>query len=144
MVFGEQQSLSHVLARAERANRLRNQVLQEEFFAKPHRHCHAERLEAARRERQIRLEEPLELEQRFVVERDVIDVVERISRGAQAISDGVLRKSRIVLLARESLFLRGGDNGAVIDKRGSAVVIERGYAQYFHGVLNVVSACGRS
>ena len=37
-----------------------------------------------------------------------------------------MRETGVVLLAREALFLGGGDDLAVDDKRRGAVVIERG------------------
>ena len=44
-------------------------------------------------------------------------------------------KAGVVLLAREALFLRGGDDLAVRDERGGAVVIERRDAEDAHAAL---------
>ena len=75
---------------------------------------------AARNERmplrrigEVGLEQPLELDERLVVEDDVVDVVERDLAFAQAILDRVGREVGVVLLAREALFLRGRDDLAV-------------------------------
>ena len=38
-----------------------------------------------------------------------------------------------MLLAREALFLRRGDDAALVEKRSGAVVIERGDTEYTHG-----------
>ena len=43
---------------------------------------------------------------------------------AQAVRDGLVRERGVVLLAREALFLRGGDDLAVAEQAGGAVVIE--------------------
>ena len=66
--------------------------------------------EAAGREREIGLEQPLELEERLVVERDMVDLAERDAALRQAIGERVMRETRIVLLAREALLLGGGDD----------------------------------
>src|SRR6185503_14504901 len=64
-----------------------------------------------------------ELQERLVVEGDVIDVGEPDAALRQAVADGILRKARVVLLAREALLLRGGDDAAVLQQSGGAVVI---------------------
>jgi len=42
------------------------------------------------------------------------------------------RKPRVVLPAREALFLRRAQNSAVLDQRRGAVVVERGDAEHSH------------
>ena len=51
----------------------------------------------------------------------------------QAPGDGVVWKGGVVLLAGEALFLRGGDDAAVLDQRGRAVVVEGRYTEDTHG-----------
>ena len=47
---------------------------QMQLLLQPDRHRHAEALEARRREREVGLEQPLELAQRLFVERDVVEI----------------------------------------------------------------------
>ena len=76
VVLGEEQPLLDILTRAACAKLLREQILEEELLAQPHRDRHAEGLEAARSKREVGLQQSLELEEGLVVEGDVVDVVE--------------------------------------------------------------------
>src|SRR4030095_2755944 len=78
-----------------------NEARKTSFLLQPHRNRHAETCKTGRSVREVRLEQPLELAQRFLVEHDVIDLIGCRSGLAQAILDGVVGKSRVVLLARE-------------------------------------------
>jgi len=51
----------------------------------------------------------------------------------QAVVDGMARESGIVFLAREALFLRGGNDDSIMHQAGGAVVIEGGDAENVHG-----------
>ena len=84
-----------------------------------------ETVEAGRRVAQIRLEKPLELCQRLVVERDVVEIRRRHAGFPEAIPDGLCGESGVVFLAREPFLLRGRRDPTVNDERGGAVVIER-------------------
>ena len=78
--------------------------------------CRNERKPAGR-EGQIGLQQPLELQQRLVVEADVVEIARASRPGlGQAVVDGVLRKPGVVLLAGEAFFLGGGDDPAVDDQ----------------------------
>jgi hypothetical protein len=101
----------------------RQQVLLEELLAQPDRHRHAELAEAARRRRYVGLEEPLELDERLLVEHDRVDLGQRDAALAEAIAHGVRREAGVVLAAREALFLRGRDGRPVHHERGGAVVV---------------------
>jgi hypothetical protein len=57
------------------------------------------------------------------------DVAEAAAGLRQAVADRVDRKPGVVLLAREALLLRCGDDAAVLDQRRGAVVIEGGNPQ---------------
>ncbi len=84
--------------------------------------------------REIGFEQALELQERLVVEDDVVDVVELdagLRRGNTAIA--LCGKAGIVLLAREALLLRGRDDLAVLDQRRGAVVIEGRNPEDAHG-----------
>src|SRR3954471_15165603 len=112
----------------------------EQLLAEPDR----ERLDvggkAARGAGEISFDQPLELEERLVVEHDVIDVLERRAGGIEAILDRAAGKALVEFLARKALLLRGGDHAPILDQRGGAVVIEGGDSEQAH----VRSAAARS
>src|ERR1700686_3978309 len=106
-------------------------MLREQLFAQPQRQRHPKRVDPARRKRKIGLEQTLELEKWLVVECDEIDLV-GAPRRREAIFDRAARKSGVLLLAGEALFLGGGDDLAVVDQGGRTVVIERRDAENPH------------
>ena len=94
-MLGEQQALLPVEVRLPASvNLVAQQRLLEQLFLQPQRHRHAERAEAARRKGEIGLEQPLELQERLVVEGDVVDVGQRDAGLVEAIVDRVRRESR--------------------------------------------------
>ena len=97
---------------------------QEEFLADPEGQGLAERPEAGGRIRQIGLEESLELQQGLVVKPHPVEVGRRDPGLGQAVFDGLRREPRVVLLAGEAFFLRGGHDPAVDHQRRGRVVIE--------------------
>ena len=131
MVLAEQQ-LGAVELRRKLLQFVREQALLEQLFLQPQRDRHLERAEAARRQRDIGLQQPLEFEERLVVEHDVVERVHRGARLRKTRRDGVVREGRVVLLAGEALLLRGGDDAAVLDQRRGAVVIEGGNPEDAH------------
>jgi hypothetical protein len=133
MVLGEEQLLAPVDAVAERFGHVvHEQALLEELLAYPDGQGLAERREAAWREREVRLQQPFEFEKGLVVERDPVDILGPHLREIQAEADGVHRKRRIVLLAREAFFLGRGDDLAVHDQRSRRVVVERRDTEHLH------------
>src|SRR5438067_6909317 len=131
MMFGEKQSCTIELL-IDFLQLLSQQALLEQLFLQPQRNRHLEGAEAERRQRDIGLEQPLEFQERLVIEHDMVDVGKLCARGFQAIADRMHRKRWIVLLAREAFFLRGSDNATVLDQRGGAVVVEGGNAENAH------------
>ena len=131
MMFGEQQS-GPIELFVEFVQLLSQQALLEQLFLQPQRNRHLEGAETCRRQRDIGLEQPLEFQERLVVENDMVDVGKPCARGFQTVADRMHRKRRIVLLAREAFFLRGRFDAAVLDQRGCAVVIEGGDAENTH------------
>ncbi len=65
-MFGEQQ-LRQRCATGVLRQLIVQQLFKEQFFLQPHRHRREERANAARRVREIRFKQPLELDQRLVV-----------------------------------------------------------------------------
>jgi hypothetical protein len=105
--------------------------LLEQLLLQPERDRHAEGTKAPGSECKS-FEQPFELEERLVVERDMIDVGEADAGLGQAIGDGVMRETGIVLLAGEALLLGGGDDLSVDDQCRGTVVIERGQSENSH------------
>src|SRR5262249_54392962 len=105
MMFGEQQLLFDASIRTELLQFTCEKALLEQLLLDPERQRHGEAAVAARREREVGLEQPLELDERLVVEGDEIEIVEREASRREAELDCVARKPRIVLAPREALFL---------------------------------------
>src|SRR6185312_8143828 len=94
-----------------------------QLLPQPLRHGLEEGTKPPGRVRDVRLEQPIELQPRLVVEANVVDRLGRDARLFQAVGDGLDGEALVVLLAREALFLSGGDDLAIPDQRGRAVVI---------------------
>src|SRR6185503_17889648 len=135
VMLAEQEALLPVEVRLPLLHLVAQQGLLEQLLLQPQRHGHAEGVEAARREGEVGLEQPLELQERLVVRGGVVDVGQLDAGLAEAVVDRLLREGRVVLLAGEALFLSGGNELAVLDQRGSAVVIEGGDPQDPHVTL---------
>src|SRR3984957_20952095 len=91
----------------------REQVFLEQLFLEPERNRHFERAKATRRKRYIGFQQPLEFEERLVVEHDMVEAVGVDAGFRPEIGDGVVRKIRVMLLAGKALLLRGGDDAAL-------------------------------
>src|SRR5205085_5365710 len=104
-----------------------------EFFAQPDGHSHQKRSKPTRRVINIGLKQSLKRHERLVVEGNVINIVARDASFAQTEFESTGRENIIMLLARESLFLRRSDDFAVAQKARSRVMIVSGDSQYVHG-----------
>ena len=91
---------------------------------RPHRHRFLEQGVAVRDIAQPRLEQPIELDERTLVEGDHIEVAGPQTRLSQAECSSVARKARVVLAPGESLFLRRRDDLAIAHQCGGRIVIE--------------------
>src|SRR5262249_48090098 len=118
------------------------ELLLKQLLLYPDRHRRPKEVEAAGRQRDEGLDQPLELEEGLVVERDEVELVHREARLRQAIGYGVGGIAAVVLLAREALLLRGGAPFAVADEGRGAVVVEGGYSENVHEAP-LSSACFR-
>src|SRR5947208_8043517 len=74
--------------------------------------------------RQISFEQPFELEEWLIVERNIVDLTERNGPLLQAIGKRLMGEAGIVFLAREALLLSGGDNSSVDYECRRTVVVE--------------------
>jgi len=110
------------------------QVLEKQLLAQPHRNGHAEGFKATRCQGNIGFQQTLELQKGLVVEGDDINVGSLNTGFLQAILDGLPGEARIVLLAGKAFFLGGGNDLAVTQQGGGAVVIEGGDAENDHGL----------
>src|SRR5688500_18782431 len=142
MVLREEQFRFPVSVSLERLQLLQQRVSLEELVFHPDRQRLAEGREPARREGEVGLEQPLELQKRLIVEGDVVELRGREPGDLQAGLDGVVRKVGVVLLAREALLLRRRHHLAVDDQRRSAVMVVSRDAEDLHPV-NIARA-GRS
>ena len=87
----------------------------------------------------MRGEDPLELDERLLVEADEVEIIHEDPALGQAVLDRMARKALVVLLAREALLRRGGDDPAVAHQAGRRIVIEARDAQDVHARLRPTS-----
>ena len=81
------------------------------------------------RERVVGLEQPFELQERLVVERDGVQILVLQAGLVEDVARRIVGKRGIVSLPREALLLRGRDDFAVDEQRRRAVVVVRRYAE---------------
>src|SRR6516162_4551759 len=132
VMLGEQQLAVPVEARRPRLEPLAKQVLLKQFLLEPQWQSHAERGKTAGREGEIGLEQPFELQKRLLVEHDIVKLVEGQGAFLEAIANRILRVARILFFAGKALFLRRGDNMAVLDQRRGTVMIKGGDPENAH------------
>ena len=139
MMLGKQQSALEVLhldpgvgVCGDLFQLLAQEAFLEQLLLHPDRHGGAERLEAFRREGEIGLQEALELQERLVVERDMVDLGQRQPAFRQAVAHRLVRKAAVMLDPGEALLLRRRDDPAVHHQGGRAVVIKSRHTEYTH------------
>src|SRR5262245_42813036 len=142
MVLGEQQPFPDPSVGSCPPELIDQHFLLEQPLLEPEWHRFAERQEAARCERQIGLEQALELEKGFFVEDDVIDILQADLALVQTRPNRLMRERGIVLYTGEALLLRRRDDIAADDQRSRAVMIEGGDAKYPQDDLR--TACRRT
>src|ERR1017187_848088 len=132
MVFRKEQPAGPIALRPDRLQFAAEKVFLEQLLSSPQRKSHPERSQPARRERQIIIQEALELQKGLFVENHRIKLLWRHARGFQAVANRVSRKAGIVFLSGKPLLLGGRYDLAVADERRRAVVIEGGDSKYPH------------
>jgi hypothetical protein len=70
------------------------------------------------------LEQPFELQKRLLVEHDIIKFVEGQGALLEAVANSILRVASILFFTGKALFLRRGNNMAILDQRRGAVMIK--------------------
>ena len=102
---------------------------QVELLLEPLRHGLDEGFETDRRVAQIGLEQPIELEQGLVVETDIVQIFRRQSGLLQAVLNRILREGMVMLLTRETLFLRRRHDPPIDHQSRCGVVVEGRYPE---------------
>ncbi len=97
---------------------------QVQLLLQPDRDRAQERPEPGRGKGKVRFQEPLEFQERLVVEAHVVQLLRPDARFPQAVFDRVHRKPLVVFLASKAFLLRGGDDLPIADQRGCRIVIE--------------------
>ena len=120
---------------APEADLFRHLLAYPKLLAQPQRHRQKERAQAPRRVVEIGFKQPLEFQKRLVVEGDVVEFGGRDSSVLQAELDGARREAMVMLLAREALFLRGGQEFAVAHEARRGVVVVGRDAKDVHASL---------
>jgi hypothetical protein len=116
----------------DRAQLLDHQILLEQFLAQPDRHGGDELPQPARHGRQVGLQQPLEFDEWLLGKHHGVDIGKRAAALGQAVRDGLPREVGVVLPPGEALFLRGGDDAAILHERGRAVVVVSRQAENSH------------
>jgi len=96
-----------------------------ELLAQPTGNDVDEGAETNRRIRQAGFQQPLELQQRLVVEPDVIELIRAKVGRTEAEIDGLLWETGIVLAAAEAFLFSRRNELTIDDERRCRVVIER-------------------
>src|SRR6266699_3927228 len=100
--------------------------LLKQLLGQPQRKGRRKAREPARRERHVGLEQPIEFEERLLIEDDVIKSGGSNVTLLEAIAQRIPGKTGIVFDAAESLFLCGGHDLAVAhESRGAVVIVGR-------------------
>src|SRR5688500_1992706 len=89
------------------------------------------------------LQDPLELQERLVVEDDLVEVLEIASARVKAVSNRAGWEARIMLQAGESFLLHCGNQGPIMHKCRSAVMIEGRDAENLHPLRRGCTRRGR-
>ena len=130
VVFGKHQARNLPrFAVSQRRELPLQRTLQIQFFLQPDGHGRDEGTNAVGCIAEIGFQQALELDQRFVIENDVVQVMHTDTALRQAVVDCVGGESRIMLLAGKPLFLCGRDHLAVAQQGCRAVVVVGGYPQ---------------
>ena len=104
-----------------------------QLLAQPEGHGHDVRAQPLGDDREIGLEDAVELEQRLVVEDDPVELPLAHAPLRQAVADGVEGELVVMLLAGEPLFLGGGDDAPAVDQAGGRIVVVAADAEQLHG-----------
>src|ERR1700681_723374 len=102
-----------------------DEIRHPQLFFQPDRHRFRERRKPRRCVIEVGFEQAIELENRFIVEADLIELLDGESSLFETELDGARREARIVFDASEALLLSCRDDLAVNDDARCGIVIER-------------------
>src|SRR6266704_1041217 len=109
-----------------------DQLRDPELFLQPYRHRLGKGTEPSRETGKVRGEEPLEFQERLVVEPHVVQILRCDLSRLQAVLDGLAGKPLIVLLSREAPLGGGCDQATVLNETGGGIVIVAGDTKDVH------------
>lgn len=115
---------------------------QVKLLTQPKRDAHKELPKTARGISYISFQQPLEFQERFFIEHDIVEHFGSKSPGPEAIFNRVCGKAAVVFFARKPLFLDSGDYLAVTNKCRGTVVVEGRYSQNIHKVVSIKITLG--
>src|SRR5262249_19328487 len=95
-------------------------------FPDPKRYRHQKASQTDWRIREISVQNPVEFQERLFVERHIVELIDVDAAFAEAISHGLLRKTRVVLFSCESFLLGCRDDFSFAHQACRTVVIKRG------------------
>lgn len=95
-----------------------------QLFLEPQRDSEPKTPQPRRGKGEVSFEQAIEFGQGFIIKDDIIELLVFKAGFLETISDRMSRKTRIVLLAGESLFLGSGDNITIHDQGGGTVMIK--------------------
>src|ERR1051325_2556461 len=121
---------------------LLDQIFHPYLFFQPNRHGFKEGLEPERSEGEIRVKQTVEFEEWFFVKSDKIDVADGDAALLQAVFNRFVREIWVVFFARETFFLGGSLDFAVLDEASRAVVVESGNPQDAYVLTVARHLCG--
>ena len=119
---------------------LTDQVLHPQLVQQPGRHGVAEDLPRLRHHLHGGRQDALELDERLLVEDDVVEILGSDAGRFQAVADGQAREIGVVFLAAEAFLFGGRDQLAVVNQRRGGVVVETRDSQYAHGQCPFVNS----
>ena len=99
---------------------------QMQLLSEPDRHTDEELFETARRIGDVCFEQPFELEEGFFVKYDVIKVLGAYFSCFEAVVERICGELEVVFFSCEAFLLCGGDDLAVADECGGAIMVESG------------------
>ncbi len=132
VMLGKQQLLLPVDVGRQGFQLLDEQALLKQLLLEPQRQRLPERRETARRECEVCFQQALEFQEWLVVESDKVDVGGTKPGDLETRANGGAGKVRIVLHAREALFLGGVFDAAVDDERCGGIVVIGGEPENAH------------
>lgn len=124
VMSGKEKLLSPVAPGRELLEILLKEASQEQFFLEPEGNCRAERSESTRHEGQVGFQQALKFEEWLVIEDDMIQLTGFNPGLLQAVCNGAVRETGIMLYARKALFLCGGNDITITNERSGTVMVK--------------------